>query len=170
MTAKAQAQPTGCYNLTWHDKHGALLNPFQDHSGEGQCRSTGVATMPTSKAKFKTIDAYIDSFPPDVRKVLQLLRQTIQEEVPEAQEAIKYGMPTFVFHGNLVLFAAWKNHIGFYPITTEMESSIEELAAYKTTGKGTIQFPLNKPLPLPLIRKIVAFRVKEHLDSNANNS
>jgi uncharacterized protein YdhG (YjbR/CyaY superfamily) len=126
--------------------------------------------MPTSKVKFKTIDAYIDSFPPDVRKVLQLLRQTIQEEVPEAQEAIKYGMPTFVFHGNLVLFAAWKNHIGFYPITTEMEASIEELAAYKTTGKGTIQFPLNKPLPLPLIRKIVAFRVKEHLDSNSNNS
>ena len=73
----------------------------------------------------------------------------------KAQETIKYGMPTFVFHGNLVYFGAWKHHIGFYPITRAMEESIEELAAYKTSGKGTIQFPFSQPLPLPHIRTIV---------------
>ena len=116
-------------------------------------------------AKFKTIDEYIDSFPEKVQEVLQTLRRTIKEEVPQATETIKYGMPTFVFHGNLVYFGAWKRHIGFYPITGEMEENIEELAEYKTSGKGTIQFPYSKPLPLPLIREIVQFRVKEHLAS-----
>ena len=119
--------------------------------------------------KFKTVDEYINSFPPDVRTVLQTLRQTIKEEAPEAEETIKYGMPTFTMQGNLVYFAAWKNHIGFYPITAAMEASIEELSAYKTSGKGTIQFPINQPLPLPLIRTIVGFRVKEHLESKAKN-
>ena len=119
--------------------------------------------MAPSKDQFKTIDEYIDSFPEKVRGILQTLRQTIKEEVPEAEETIKYGMPTFMYHGNLVYFAAWKKHIGFYPITATMEAEIEELAAYKTTGKGTIQFPYSQPLPLPLIRTIVRFRVKEHL-------
>ncbi|MBC7811817.1 MAG: DUF1801 domain-containing protein [Burkholderiales bacterium] len=119
--------------------------------------------MPSAKEKFKTIDEYINSFPEAVRERLQTLRKLVKEEVPDAQEAIKYGMPTFVFHGNLVLFAGWKKHIALYPVTTEMEASIEELASYKTSGKGTIQFPMNQPLPLPLIRKIVAFRVREHL-------
>ncbi len=120
-------------------------------------------------AKFKTIDEYIDSFPDKVQEVLQTLRRTIKEEVPEATEAMKYGMPTFMFHGNLVYFAAWKNHIGFYPITGEMEANIEELAAYKTSGKGTIQFPYSQPLPLPLIRTLVQFRVREHLASVEQN-
>ena len=118
-------------------------------------------------AKFNTIDEYIASFPPETQAVLQTLRRTIMEEAPQAQETIKYGMPTFVFHGNLVYFGAWKHHIGFYPITRAMEESIEELAAYNTSGKGTIQFPFSQPLPLPLIRTIVQFRVKEHLDSHA---
>ena len=119
--------------------------------------------------KFKTVDEYINSFPPDVRTVLQTLRQTIKEEAPEAEETIKYGMPTFTMQGNLVYFAAWKNHIGFYPITAAMEASIEELSAYKTSGKGTIQFPINQPLPLPLIRTIVQFRLKEQLESKTKS-
>ena len=120
-------------------------------------------------AKFTTIDDYIASYPPDVQSILQTLRRTIIEEAPEAQETIKYGMPTFTFHGNLVYFGAWKHHIGFYPITRSMEESIKELSAYKTSGKGTIQFPINQPLPLSLIRTIVQFRVKEHLESHAKN-
>jgi uncharacterized protein YdhG (YjbR/CyaY superfamily) len=125
--------------------------------------------MAMSKVKFKTVDEYIDSFPENVKDILQTLRQTIKEEVPEAKETIKYGMPTFVFHGNLVYFAAWRKHIGFYPITSEMEVNIEELAAYKTSGKGTIQFPYSQPLPLALIRTIVGFRVREHLASKARD-
>ncbi len=125
--------------------------------------------MAASKGKFKTVDEYIDSFPENVRSILQTLRQTIKDEVPEVEEAMKYGMPTFIFHGNLVYFAAWKKHIGFYPITSEMEACIEELSAYKTSGKGTIQFPLHQPLPLPLIRTIIGFRVREHLASKARN-
>ncbi|MEP6988519.1 MAG: DUF1801 domain-containing protein [Chloroflexota bacterium] len=121
--------------------------------------------MATSKTKFKTVDEYIDSFPPNVKAVLQTIRQTIKEEVPQAAETIKYDMPTYVFHGNLVYFAGWKKHISFYPITGEMEKNIEELSNYKTSGKGTIQFPLNQPLPLPLIRTLIQFRVREHLAS-----
>ena len=123
--------------------------------------------MAASKSQFKTIDAYIDSFPEAVRVILQTLRQTVKEEAPEAEETIKYGMPTFTFHGNLVYFGAWKKHIGFYPITRAMEAALEELSAYNTSGKGTIQFPLNQALPLPLIRKIVQFRVKEVLERKA---
>ncbi len=126
--------------------------------------------MAPSKEKFKTVDAYIDSFPENIRHILETLRQTIKEEVPQATEAIKYGMPTFIYHGNLVYFAAWKKHIGFYPITLEMEESIEELSDYKTSGKGTIQFPYNQPLPLPLIRTIVQFRVREHVASKEQNN
>jgi uncharacterized protein YdhG (YjbR/CyaY superfamily) len=121
--------------------------------------------MTTSKGQFKTIDQYIDLFPQEVRDILQRLRQAIKEAAPEAEEAIKYRMPTFVFHGNLVYFAAWKKHIGFYPITSAMEASIQELSAYSTSGRGTVKFPLDQPLPLPLIRKIVAFRVKENLEN-----
>ncbi len=121
--------------------------------------------MTTSKSQFKTVDEYIDSFPENVKRVLQTLRQTIKTEVPQAEETIKYGMPTYVFHGNLVYFAAWKKHIGLYPVTREMEANIEALAAYKTSGKGTIQFPYSQPLPLALIRTIVQFRVSEHLAS-----
>jgi len=119
--------------------------------------------MAASKAKFKTVDEYIDSFPPNVKEVLQTLRETIKEEVPQAIETIKYDMPTYVLNGNLIYFAGWKRHISVYPITHEMEQNIEEIAAYKTSGKGTIQFPLKEPLPLPLIRTLIQFRLREQL-------
>ncbi|MBX3085915.1 MAG: DUF1801 domain-containing protein [Anaerolineae bacterium] len=122
--------------------------------------------MATPKPKPQTIDEYISSYPENVQRILQTLRQTIKEVAPDAQETIKYGMPTFVLHGNLVYFGAWKKHIGLYPITGEMEAAFEELAQYSTSGKGTVQFPLNEPLPLPLIRKIVEMRVRENTAKN----
>ena len=108
-----------------------------------------------------TIDTYIVAFPDDVQAVLQQIRRTIHETAPEATEAISYGMPTFKLHGNLVHFGAFKSHIGFYPAPTGMESFQEELAPYKQ-GKGSAQFPLDKPMPLDLIRRIVEFRVQEN--------
>ena len=119
--------------------------------------------MAASKSKFKTVDEYIGSFPSNVQEVLQTFRQMVKEEAPQATETIKYDMPTYVFHGNLVYFAGWKKHISFYPVTGDMEKNIEELANYKTSGKGTIQFPLNQPLPLPLIRTLIQFRLRENL-------
>ena len=118
--------------------------------------------MSPSKNHFTTIDEYIQSFPPSVQERLHQLRQTIKDVAPTAEEAIKYQMPTFVLHGNLVYFAAWKHHISLYPITAEMEASLQELADYTTSGKGTIQFPYDQPLPLPLIRMIVVYRVREN--------
>jgi uncharacterized protein YdhG (YjbR/CyaY superfamily) len=117
----------------------------------------------------KTIDDYIATFPASVQDRLQVIRNVVKDEAPTAKEAIKYGMPTFTLNGNLVYFGAWKNHIGFYPITTEMETAFEEISQYKTSGKGTIQFPMNQPLPLPLIRKIVAFRIKQQDKSEKKN-
>jgi uncharacterized protein YdhG (YjbR/CyaY superfamily) len=124
--------------------------------------------MAPPKPQYKTIDEYVDAFPDDVKTKLQALRQVIKEEAPEAKETIKYGMPTFTWRGNLVYFAAWKKHIALYPTTSAMEAAIEEMASYKMSGKGTIQFPLNQPLPLPLIRQIVAFRVKEMLEKTSS--
>lgn len=123
--------------------------------------------MDTPKAQFKTIDEYINAFPEAVRATLQSLRQTINEAAPEARETMKYGMPTFTLNGNLVYFAAWKTHIALYPATATMEATIPETSPYKT-GKGTFHFPLDQPLPLPLIRKIVEFRVKESQESKEN--
>ena len=111
---------------------------------------------------FKTIDEYIDTFPEDVQKILNELRQTIRETAPEAEETINYQMPTFTLNGNLVHFAAFQNHIGFYPTPSGIEAFKDELAAYKG-AKGSVQFPMDEPLPLPLIRKIVEYRVKENL-------
>jgi uncharacterized protein YdhG (YjbR/CyaY superfamily) len=126
--------------------------------------------MDTPKAQFTTIDEYIDSCPEDMRPVLQTLRQTIKKAAPEAGEAIKYGMPTFTLHGNLVGFALWKTHIGLYPAgyTTALEAAFEELSAYKSSGKGTLQFPIDRPLPLDLIRRIVEFRVSEVAQKQTN--
>ncbi len=122
--------------------------------------------MDTSRGQFKTVDEYIHSFPDEVRTRLQHLRQAIKAEAPEAVEAMSYQMPTFKLQGkNLVHFAAFKNHIGFYPTPSGMEAFRNELSAYKT-AKGSVQFPINRPLPLPLIRKIVAFRVKENAEKN----
>ena len=113
--------------------------------------------------QFKTIDEYIDTFPADVQSILNELRQTIKEAAPEAEETISYQMPTFTLNGNLVHFAVFKNHIGFYPTPTGIEAFQEELSPYKG-AKGSVQFPIDQPLPLPLIRKIVKYRVKENLE------
>jgi uncharacterized protein YdhG (YjbR/CyaY superfamily) len=118
--------------------------------------------MQTKQAIPKTIDEYIAGFPEDVREILQKIRATIREAAPDAQETISYQMPTFTLNGNLVYFAGFKNHIGFYPIPTGIEKFKKELSVYKQ-GKGSVQFPLDQPIPYDLIRKIVKFRVKENL-------
>ncbi len=107
------------------------------------------------------IDDYIAGFPPKVQKLLEQVRGTIQKAAPKAHETISYGMPTFKQDGILVHFAAYTNHIGFYALPSGNTAFQEELSAYKT-GKGSIQFPLDKPLPLHLITKIVQFRVAEN--------
>ena len=112
--------------------------------------------------EFKDINEFIADFPDDIQLILEKIRATIQKAAPDAKEAIKYGMPTFVLNGNLVHFAAYKNHIGFYPAPTGIDAFIEELAQYRT-GKGTIQFPVDKPIPYDLITKVVKFRVEENL-------
>ena len=109
-----------------------------------------------------TIDAYIDNFPEEIQKILQLVRTTIKTAAPDAREKISYAIPTFELNGNLVHFAAFKNHIGFYPAPTGMVEFQKEFSAYKT-GKGSIQFPIDQPMPLSLISKIVQFRVIENL-------
>jgi len=114
-------------------------------------------------SKPETIDDYISGFPKDVQKKLREMQVTIGKAAPKATEAIKYAMPTFVLYGNLVHFAGYQNHIGFYPAPSGIEVFKKELAAYKTS-KGAIQFPLDKPLPLSLISKIVKFRVNESLE------
>ncbi len=125
--------------------------------------------MEPATGQYKTIDEYINTCPEAVQPILQTVRQTIREVAPEAQEKISYQMPAFTLHGAiLVYFAAWKDHIGFYHASPAIETSIAELAQYKS-GKGTIQFPLDQPLPLPLIRKIVAFRAQENLARKGKN-
>jgi len=111
----------------------------------------------------QTIDEYIAGFPPDVQKILEKIRLTIRKAAPDAEEAIKYRMPTFTLKGtNLVHFAGFKNHIGFYPVPTGIEKFKKELSVYEG-GKGSVQFPLDKPIPFGLISRIVKFRVKENL-------
>jgi uncharacterized protein YdhG (YjbR/CyaY superfamily) len=114
-------------------------------------------------AAYKTIDEYINTFPEDVRTILKQLRQAIKEVAPEAEETINYQIPTFTLHGNLVHFAAFKSHIGFYPTPSGMEAFKKELSPYKG-AKGSVQFPIDQPLPLALIRRIVEYRVKENLE------
>ena len=117
--------------------------------------------MKTSSTGPKTIDEYIAGFPPDIQEILEKIRAVIHSEAPEAQETINYQMPTFVLNGNLVHFAAFKNHIGFYPTPSGIEKFQKEIAKYKY-AKGSVQFPLDQPIPYDLIRKIVKFRVKEN--------
>ncbi|SJZ63412.1 iron chaperone [Sediminibacterium ginsengisoli] len=107
------------------------------------------------------IDTYISEFPKEVQVLLQQVRSTIQKAAPGAKEAIKYAMPTFVLNGNLVHFAAFSHHIGFYPAPTGIEAFEKALSPYKT-GKGSVQFPIGEPLPLKLITQIVHYRVAEN--------
>lgn len=113
--------------------------------------------------QIETIDEYIKDFPKKTQKILNAIRKTIRQAAPMAAEAIKYGIPTFVLNGNLVHFGAFKNHIGFYPAPTGIEEFEKELSVYKQ-GKGSVQFPLNEPMPLNLITKIVEFRVEQNLE------
>ena len=114
----------------------------------------------------KNIDEYIAGFPPEIQAKLEKIRVTIRKAAPKAEEAIKYMMPTFVQQGNLVHFAAYKHHIGFYPAPKGIEAFKEELAGYEG-GKGTIQFPLDQPIPYALIGKIVKFRVLDNQERAA---
>ncbi|WP_367397460.1 iron chaperone [Chryseosolibacter indicus] len=110
----------------------------------------------------KNVDEYIDGFPEEIQKKLKDMRATIKKAAPNAEEAIKYAMPTLVLHGNLVHFAAFKNHIGFYPAPSGIDAFKKELSAYESS-KGAIRFPMDAPLPHTLITKIVKFRIKENL-------
>lgn len=117
--------------------------------------------MKTAKSAPTTIDEYIAEFPQEVREILQKIRKTIHEAAPEATEKISYQMPTFYLNGNLVHFAGFKEHIGFYPVPTGIEKFKKALSVYKQ-GKGSVQFPLDQPMPYELIGKIVKFRVQEN--------
>ena len=118
--------------------------------------------MTMDKNTPKDIDEYIAGFPGDVQEILEKIRATIRKAAPDAQETISYQMPTFKFHGNLVHFAAFKKHIGFYPIPSGIEAFKDDLSAYKQ-GKGSVQFPLEETIPYELISRIVKFRVEENL-------
>lgn len=111
----------------------------------------------------KTVDDYIRSFPEEVQLILEKVRATIRQAAPEATETIKYAMPTYVYNGNLVHFAAYKNHIGFYPAPVGIESFQKELSVYKG-GKGSVQFPIDQPMPLDLIARVVAFRYLQNAE------
>ena len=113
------------------------------------------------KNNYQTIDEYISTFPQKVQDILQKLRQTIRESAPNSEETINYQIPTFKLNGNLVHFAAYKNHIGFYPTPSAINEFREQFSEYEM-AKGSVKFPLNKPLPIELIKEIVKFRVKEN--------
>ncbi|MCB9208539.1 MAG: DUF1801 domain-containing protein [Ignavibacteriales bacterium] len=124
--------------------------------------------MKTENIKFKTIDDYISTFPKAIQSTLNELRKLISSCAPKAEEKISYQMPTYYLNGNLVHFAGYKNHIGFYPTPSGIENFADELKDYKTS-KGAVQFPIDKPLPKQLIKKIVKFRVEENLKKLKNN-
>ncbi|AWK51933.1 hypothetical protein DIC82_13310 [Clostridium beijerinckii] len=118
--------------------------------------------MEENKVTSKSIDEYIFKFSLDVQEILEMLRKVIKESAPDAEEKISYQMPTFVLHGNLVHFAAYKNHIGFYPTPSGIDAFKDELSEFKG-AKGSVQFPIEKPIPYELISKIVKFRVDENI-------
>ncbi len=118
--------------------------------------------MKSNKVTFNSIDEYIAVFPEGIQKILQEMRETIKAAAPKAQEKISYQMPAFTLNGNLVYFAAFKNHIGFYPTPSGTEAFRREISVYQA-ARGSIRFPIDEPLPLKLISKIVKFRVAENL-------
>ena len=119
--------------------------------------------MTPTRIKFNNIDDYIASFPHETQLILEKLRLTIRKAAPDAKETINYGIPTFTLKGNLVHFAAFKNHVGFYPTPSGIEAFKKELSVYEG-AKGSVKFPISELLPFDLIRKIVEFRVKEGLE------
>ena len=116
--------------------------------------------MKPAPASPKNLDEYIASFPHDVQRILEQVRTTIRRAAPDAEEAIKYGVPTFLLAGNLVHFGAFKKHLGFFPTPSAIKEFKDELAAYEG-AKGSVQFPFDRPMPLSLITRIVKFRVEE---------
>jgi len=124
--------------------------------------------MEKSTKELKTFKDYKIEYPPEIQQRLEEIRQTIKSVVPEAKERISYNMPSFCYHGNLVYYGAFKNHIGFYPASkTVFEKFKDELKIYKQSGKGTLHFIYEKPIPLELIKKIVKLRAKENIDRNS---
>ncbi len=119
--------------------------------------------MKTNQKKPTTIDEYIADFPRDVRPLLEKVRAAIRKAAPDAEEAIKYMMPTFVLKGNLIHFAGYNHHIGIYPGPRPIEQFKDELSKYETS-KGTVRLPLDKPIPVGLISKITKFCVKRNLE------
>ncbi|MFA5840668.1 MAG: DUF1801 domain-containing protein [Candidatus Paceibacterota bacterium] len=119
--------------------------------------------MAIDKTSTKDVDKFIAGFPMNIQKLLVQMRTTIRKAAPKAEEKIGYGIPTFTLNGNLVHFSALKNHIGFYPTPSGIETFKKELSVYEG-AKGSVKFPINKPLPLTLITKIVKFRMKENLE------
>ena len=117
----------------------------------------------------KTIDEYIEDFPKDVQAILKRIRETVHKAAPKAEETISYGIPTFKLYGNLVHFAGYKSHIGFYPTPSGIEKFKKELSAYKG-AKGSVQYPLDQPIPYELIARITKFRVKENLEKAKINA
>ena len=113
--------------------------------------------------QFSSVDEYFASLPEGPKRLMEEMRQAIRQAAPEAGEKISYGMPTFTFHGNLVHYAAYKHHIGFYPTPSAIEAFRQELAPYELS-KGTVRVALDRPLPLDLIRRMVEFRVNEQLE------
>jgi uncharacterized protein YdhG (YjbR/CyaY superfamily) len=118
--------------------------------------------MNTHQNRHVTIDAYIVAFPPEIQTKLSELRAAVQSAAPDANETISYQMPAFAQHGILVYFAVWKEHVGFYPTSSGMRAFESELSNYECS-KGAVRFPIDKPLPLDLIRRIVEFRVEENV-------
>ena len=119
--------------------------------------------MKSSQTAPRNIDEYIAGFPDDVQEILEKIRMTIREAAPDAEEKISYQMPTFTLKGNLVHFAAYRKHIGLYPAPRGIEKFKKELSAYEG-AKGSVRFPLDKPIPFGLISRIVKFRVKDNLE------
>jgi uncharacterized protein YdhG (YjbR/CyaY superfamily) len=115
----------------------------------------------SSKKGFKTIDEYISTFPKTTQTVLEALRRAIKEAAPNAEETISYQMPAFKQNGIVVYFAAFKNHIGFFPTASAVEAFKEKLCGYETS-KGTVRFPFGEPIPLELVKEMVQFKVKEN--------
>jgi len=123
----------------------------------------------TKAKKAGNIDGYIAGFPEQIRKKLEEMRMIVRKAAPQAEETINYGVPTLILSGNLVHFGGFKNHVGFYPAPSGIEAFKEELSVYEG-AKGSVKFPVDKPLPAALITKIVKFRVKENLEKAKQKS
>lgn len=119
--------------------------------------------------KIKTIDEYIEAFEPNIQNTLTEIRNFIKNEVPEATEKMAYGIPTFYLNGNLVHFAAFKSHYGFFPSPSGIDAFKDELTPYRS-GKGTLRFPISEPIPWNIIKKVVEFRVKENMNKMPTNN